>query len=383
MQFLELIALGSLTIFFAFYLSYLCICLLALKSKQLAQSHASYGFGGRVSLIIPTYNEARAIRRKFDDIRSINFPKEKLEVVFVDGGSVDGTLDLLRTLAGVSNLNVRLISQMHRKGFNNAIIESFEATSGDVVCITGAETEFDPNALNRMLAHFTNGEIGAVTGSERVRFQLGYLPKLEVAYRDLYDIIREAESKIDSLFDIKGEMSASRRSVMAHLVKRPELTEKGSIDCCISFQAKMDGYRAIYEPAAVYYETPPKTIRDSLKQRTRRAATLIQNMLVFKEMILDRKYGYFGMVIMPAHFLMLVVLPVLLLIGVIGVVGIIVLNPSNYLLLLVSGVVLLAIGFLPHLQAFLNTQLALLLALIGLLTGIETQRFERIYSTRT
>jgi len=336
----------------------------------------------RVSLIIPTYNEARVIHGRFDNLENGNFPKDRLEVVFVDGGSTDGTPNILKHLAQHAGFDTRIVSQTCRTGFNNAIVEGFAATNGDIICVTGAETEYDADALNRLLAHFANPEIGAVTGRERVRSPQGLSPRLEVAYRDLYDIVREAESRIDSLFDIKGEISASRRSIMAHLVEKPELSRKGCIDCCISFQAKIDGYKAIYEPAATYWETPPKSILDSLKQQTRRAATLIQNMLMFKGMILNRKYGYFGMLIMPAHFLMLIILPLLLLIGIVGIAALIVLNPFDCLPLLISLAALFAIAISHHLQAFLKTQLALLVAAMGLIVGIETQTFERIESTR-
>ena len=382
MQVWELIAFGSLAIFCMFYLCYLGICLLVSRAKPDHQLQLSNGFSGRVSIIIPTFNEASAIRRRFDNIRDINFPKERLEVVFVDGGSTDGTTDLLRSLAKDASFDVRIISQTHRKGFNNAVIEGFGATSGDVICITGAETEYDSNALNSMLKHFANPEIGAVTGKQKVRSQQGYSPKLEVAYRELYDVVREAESKIDSPFDIKGEISASRRSVMAHLVERPGLSQKGAIDTCISFQAKVDHYRTVYEPEAVYYERSPGSVLDSLHQQTRRAATLIENMLEFKGLILNRKYGCFGTLIMPAHLLMLVILPLLLLVGIVAVAGAIVLSSFDPILLLSSGVALVAIVLSSHLQAFFKTQLSLILAVIGSLIGIETQRFARIASTR-
>ena len=83
--------------------------------------------------------------------------------MFIDGGSTDGTLDILRSLPKDASFDVRVISTTHRKGFNSAIIEGFHATSGDVICITGAETEYDSNALSSMLKHFANPEIGPVT----------------------------------------------------------------------------------------------------------------------------------------------------------------------------------------------------------------------------
>jgi len=337
-----------------------------------------------VSMIIPTYNEAQVIPAKMENLRALRFPKDKLEIVFVDGGSSDGTAESIGNLAKDSGLSVKVVQQGRRKGFNNAVIEGFAKTTGEIICITGAETEYEPEALSIIVENFSDKRIGAVTGRQKIKnVGDGYSPKLEVAYRSLYDLLREAESCIDSPFDIKGEISAARRNVIARLVENPELSKRGCIDCCISFQAKMDGYKAVYDPNAAYYELSPKSIKDSFKQQTRRAATLIENMMTFRGMILNKKFGAFGMLIMPAHFLMLIILPFLLLIGSFGITMLIVLNPSNYLLLALVGLALLAILASSQLQAFLKTQIVLVMATAKLLRGTETQRFERLSSTRS
>jgi len=343
-----------------------------------------------VSIIIPTYNEAEVISRKMDNLQALHYPKDKLQIVFVDGGivfvdggSTDGTAELIENSAKDHGLSVTIVQQGRRKGFNKAVIEGFAKTTGDIICITGAETEYDPEALNIMIEKFNDPKIGAVTGKQKIKnVGGGYSPKLEVAYRSLYDFIREAESCIDSPFDIKGEICAARRNIVARLVEKSELSEKGCIDCCISFQAKMDGYRSVYEPKAAYYELSPKSIQDSFRQQIRRAATLIENMMAFKGMILNKRFGAFGMLIMPAHFLMLVILPFLLLMGGIGIAMIAILDLSNFLILALIGISFLAILLSSQLQAFLKTQIVLVIATLKLLFSVETQKFERLSTTR-
>jgi len=392
LQILKIVTFITLTCFIGFYLIYLAVCIRYMKPKHArARTHkhlkASVFSENKnlpmVSIIIPTYNEAQVIPRKMENLRSLHYPEDKFEIVFVDGGSTDGTAELIENSAKDSGLSVTIVQQGRRKGFNNAIIEGFTKATGEIICITGAETEYDPEALNIMVEKFSDPKIGAVTGKQKIKnTEEGYSPKLEVAYRSLYDLLREAESCIDSPFDIKGEICAARRSVISHLVEKPELSKKGCIDCCISFQAKMDGYKTVYEPEAVYYELSPKTIQDSFKQQIRRAATLVENMMAFKGMILNKKFGAFGMLIMPAHFLMLVILPFFLLIGSIGITMIVMLDLSNYLILSLVGITLLAILLSSKLQAFLKTQIVLAMATLKLLIGIETQRFERLSTTR-
>ncbi len=381
-QILETLVFSGLAIFIGFYLLYLTICLLVARITHTKPTIPTTAYSPRVSIIIPTYNEAEVIQRKIQNLCALHYPKHKFEAIFVDGASNDGTVDLLERSAKETDFIIKVIRQAERNGYNNAVIEGFAASNGELICLTGAETEYDPEALNIMVARLSDPMIGAVTGKQRLKVQDGYSPKLETAYRSLYDFVREAETKIDSPFDIKGEISAARREIIACLVEKPEFSNKGNMDCCISFQARMNQQRTVYEPRAVYTELPPRTIRDSFKQTTRRAVLLVQNMMIFKEMILNRKYGLFGILIMPAHFLMLVVLPYLLALVSIGLIIAFVLQPSNYLLGSVIGFGLLAIIASSALQAFLKTQLTLVIGGFTLLFGTETQKLERLPSTR-
>jgi cellulose synthase/poly-beta-1,6-N-acetylglucosamine synthase-like glycosyltransferase len=380
---LDIIVAICIAVFVGFYLFYLAICILCSRIKREKTFANQLGSVPTVSIIVPTYNEAKVIQRKMDNLLILHYPRDKLEIVFVDGGSSDGTVELIEKLVKETQLPVKVIREGHRRGFNRAVIEGFGQTSGEIICVPGAETEYDPSALEIMVQHFADSRIGAVTGKQEIRnIQDGYSPRLEASYRRLYDLVREAESAIDSPFDIKGEMSASRRSVFAHLVEKPELVGKGAIDTCISFQARMDGYSTVYEPRAVYHELSPMSLRDSFKQQKRRAATLIENMMVFRGMILNRRFGAFGMLIMPAHFLMLTILPFVLLVGSIAAVLAVAVNSQDYVVLLASVVTLLGAAASSRVQAFLKTQLVLITATIGMFVGTETQKFERLSSVR-
>lgn len=380
----ESIVFAGLTFFAGFYLFYYLICLQSVKRKPEKSHKTVFGEYPNVSILIPTYNEAGVIEKKIVNLQKLSYPRNRFEALFVDGGSTDGTAEIIENMAEGSGLSIKVVRQYQRKGFNNAIIEGFAKTKGDIICFTGAETEYDSEALNLMIRHFEDPKVGAVTGKQLIQnVDAGYSPKLEVAYRSLYDMIREAESCIDSPFDIKGEITAVRRSVCKNLVEKPELKNRGCIDACISFQAKMDGFKTVYDQDAVYYELSPKSFQDSAKQQIRRAATLIQNMMAFKGMMLRRKFGAFGMLIMPVHFMMLTILPLIFLGSIIGLFTIIALNPFNYFLLMIIGIGLLGIFFSSKLQAFVRAQLFLSVATTRFLFGIDTQKLERLATSRS
>lgn len=385
LEFLRMITLISLFIFLGFYSIYFLICLYYIKKVEINKiefSNTKYLPG--VSIIIPTYNEFNVVSSKMKNLQNLNYPKDKLEIIFVDGGSDDGTADQIDRLAKNTDLSIELVRQGSRNGFNNAIIEGFSKTKEEIVIVTGAETEYDSDALNFLMRHFSNPKVGAVTGKQRIKNVKDSLsPKLEVSYRGLYDFVREAESKIDSPFDLKGEISAARRSIWESLVKNSEISNKGAIDICLSYQAIKDGLKIIYEPEAYYYELAPRSLRELFKQRIRRAAVLIQGMLIFKDMIFRKKYGAFSMLIMPAHFLMLIILPFFFLTALIGYISLLLYAPSKFLYILMMCVGILMISLSKSLQAFIQAQIALVVTSIKFLTGIETQKFERLLSARS
>ena len=383
LQIFPTMVLVALTFFVGFYISYYVICWLRIRNSRLNKKSYLPNISPLVSIIIPVYNELNVLKQRVKNLKELNYPMDKLEIVFVDGGSTDGSTQLLEELGRDSELRIKTVFQGQRKGFNSAVREGFAETTGEIVYISGAETEYDPEALNVMVRHFADPKIGAVTGKQKIKnVNDGLSPKLEIAYRDLYDIVREGESCIDSPFDLKGEISAARREIVEALVKNPKLLKKGCIDACFSFQGRINGYKTAYEPSAVYYELSPKLMRESFKQQTRRAATLIENMLAFKNLIFKKEYGAFGMLIMPAHFLMLIILPYVLILASVGTVALTMLYPSNYIFLTIMIIGLLGLILSRKVKAFIKAQIALIVATLRLLKGVETQKFERLESAR-
>lgn len=376
----------NLFVLFGFYISYYLICYIY-KAKNVKKSNAQVYEKmefPKVSLIIPVFNENEVIKDKVKNLQELVYPRDKLEILFIDGGSTDGTDKTIKNIMNRVDLNIKLIQQGKRMGFNNAVIEGFENSTGNIIFIPGAETMYAPDVLKRMIPHFSDKRAAAVNGRQIIEnLDEGLSPKHEHSYRSIQDFLRAGEDNMDTLFDVKGEIVAARRITCEKLVNNPEFRDKGCIDACFFFQSRMDGYLTIYEPNAVYYESSPRSFKDSFKQRLRRAATLIQNMFIFKNMLFNRKYGLFGMLIMPAHFLMLMVLPYIFFFSLISffILNIIYFPNYIYLLLLALGVSLFSLS--KTLQAFVKLQLVLIMAHVKLIMGVETQKFEKIESTRT
>ena len=101
----------------------------------------------RVSVVIPTLNEARNLPHVF-----ARLPADLHEVIVVDGHSVDGTLAVARSLRP----DVRVVLQT-RKGKGNALACGFAAADGDVIAMIDADGSADPGEIPRFVQALTAG----------------------------------------------------------------------------------------------------------------------------------------------------------------------------------------------------------------------------------
>lgn len=106
----------------------------------------------KLSLIIPCYNEAEALPLFRDAIRAVR-PKllvDDLELIFVDDGSQDGTLELLKQFHA-EDAGWRYVSFSRNFGKESAIYAGFQHATGDIVGLMDADLQDPPALLPEML----------------------------------------------------------------------------------------------------------------------------------------------------------------------------------------------------------------------------------------
>jgi biofilm PGA synthesis N-glycosyltransferase PgaC len=374
----------SFAIVFFFYVGYLLIIYPFYRKSRRGESSASFIYP-RVSLLVPTYNEAKTIEKKILNIEEIDYPEEKFETIFIDGNSSDQTVKTIAVLEKNCKKPIRVVAQSERRGYTEAIIEGVLNSNGDIVVLTDAGSYHEPSAIKHLVKHFWDKKIGSVTGKEVV---LGDAKKigeeLEVSYRFFYDFMRQAETEMDSTPDSKGEILAIRKEICQELIPKLRLHPGASFDSCVPYQAKIMGYRTVYDSAARYYEYAPTSFNDRNKQQARRGASLVGSLLMFKNMIFRKEYGRFGSIILPAHFTMQVLLPWLFLSGLICFVIVSLTDPlivlALWILIIVAVLIKRSRNFLI---SFVQSQIALIMAMLRLIVRKDNLRIDTISSTRT
>ena len=361
-------------------------------------------FNPTVALVIPTYNEAAVIPRKLENIRQLDYPRDKLQIVIVDSASTDDTISLVKRFVvdNAGNLACTLLEQPVRMGKSEAINEALRHVDAEILILTDADVTFPSGSLYEIVAGFQDPRIGAVSGVEVPVGGDDMMGGVEGDYRRIYTAIRMAEASVDTPFMCESEFSAYRRELLQPL--RPG-TMCDDIELTVGVRSK--GYRAEYDLGASFFEAEAGTFKSKIRHKFRRGMANQHALLRNHNVLFNKAYGKYGTLVYPFEFFTHIISPLLLVIAVSFLTALAVTNPAALpIAVLVSG--LSALPSLVIMQrlmdkysskdlegvrgtgswllaaaAFLLFQFALLASLIRLIVKGPVVKWGQISETRT
>lgn len=224
-----------------------------------------------ITLLIPAYNEADVIRRKLENSISLNYPREKLQILVVDDGSDDGTADIVREF---EQQGVTLLRQSSRSGKMNGVNRGFAEASGEIVVLSDASPSYETDSLRKLVGSFADPRVGVVVGTLAIWDGQNAVAKPAGLYWKYEAALRKWESKTGSTVAVHGNMLAIRRTLFKPL-KISTINDEFSI----SMEIMRQGYRVIYEPSAISYDMASATMGDEFKRRARINAGRYQALL--------------------------------------------------------------------------------------------------------
>ena len=122
--------------------------------------------GVKLSVVIPVYNERFLVRELVRRVLAVSAPEiRELEVLLVDDGSRDGSLEVLRQVAAENPDRVRLLEQERNQGKGAAIRRGIAEATGDLILFQDADLEYDPRDYPRLVRPFLEDGADVVYGS--------------------------------------------------------------------------------------------------------------------------------------------------------------------------------------------------------------------------
>jgi cellulose synthase/poly-beta-1,6-N-acetylglucosamine synthase-like glycosyltransferase len=207
-----------------------------------------------VTVIVPAYNEETVIERRLENLGTLDYPEEKLDVVVVSDASSDRT-EQLAEAAGA-----RVIRNA-RGGKVAAQDRAVRETTAEIVAFSDANATWAPDALRRLVRNFADPDVGYVMG------RLNYADATEGNREGLYwryeTWLRAQESKLGSVTGGYGSIYAVRR------VDYVEVDPRFGHDLAFPYLMVQRGRRAVYEPEARAFEKPTPSNETEYRRKVR------------------------------------------------------------------------------------------------------------------
>jgi len=260
-----------------------------LKRKWLRRSwniKVDERFRAKLTVMIPTYNEADIIRAKLDNLYSQEYPRPLVEAIVIDSASEDGTAAIVEEWSREhSDMSLSLIKDRERRGMVPSLNQALKSCpiSGNIVLFTDADAIWNSCALRDTVKYFADPNVGAVTTSVVPVDRAS--ERTEAAYRGFYNTVRVAESKIHSTPVHNAQGLVAFRTLILHAMGALP-TYTGNNDSTPASITAFMGYRAIQIDDEVFRERMGQQHR--FLKKVRRAQHLILSFLITKSYTKER-----------------------------------------------------------------------------------------------
>ena len=275
----------SLFIIFYSHLGYgiILVVLVLIKRAFFKKNFSKFTDLPEVTLFIPAYNEIDTIRQKVQNSKELDYPKDKLQIMFIDDGSNDGTYEALSDFEGI-----KVFRKTDRQGKISAINWGLKFVETPIIVFSDANTDLSKNAAKDIVSQFADLKTGCVSGEKRIIQNTA--DGASIAGEGLYwkyeSFLKKMDSELYSVVGADGALFAVRKDLI-------DPVENDTIldDFVISLKIASKGYKIKYAPNSYAKEYASENVGEEWKRKVRISAGGIQSILRLLRLLNPFKYG--------------------------------------------------------------------------------------------
>jgi cellulose synthase/poly-beta-1,6-N-acetylglucosamine synthase-like glycosyltransferase len=219
-----------------------------------------------VSIILAVHNGAALLRQKVDHLLSLDYPRDRMEIVIVSDGSTDDTDDILKEFPYPPVRSIRCFEQCGKAA---ALNQGVQSATGEILVFIDIRPWIESNALQLLLSNFADPRVGCAAGKLVLREDGHEVSANAVGglYWRYEQWIRNCEAKVDSPLGVYGGFYAVRRELARAL---PE----GTIldDMLQPLSVIRQGYRSVLDVRARVFDIWPRSLRGEFHRKVRTLA---------------------------------------------------------------------------------------------------------------
>lgn len=222
-----------------------------------------------VTLMVCAYNEEDIIAEKMDNTRRLDYPSDRLHLVWVTDGSNDNTNVLLSAYP-----EVKVIYSPERRGKAAALKHGIKEIDTEIVMMTDANTMLNPEAVREVARLMQDPKVGCVSGEKKVmaRSDSDEAAQGEGLYWKYESTLKRLDSELYSAMGAAGELCVIRRQLMTDIPDDTLLD-----DFIISMEIVKKGYKIAYTSNAYAMEYGSADLHEESKRKRRIAAGGLQS----------------------------------------------------------------------------------------------------------
>ncbi|GEM_PF-131487 len=246
-----------------------------------------------VSVIIPSFNTRETIFKCIKACKAMVYPG-KFEIMVVEDGSTDGSYELLKKTKGI-----RLLKNKKNLGKAAALNFGLTKAQGEIVVCIDSDTYPQKDTMRKSVKHFyEKGNVGSVVLLVCVNEPKTLLQRIQqIEYWVSFGFFFRVAGSINSIYVTPGPTSFYRKSVLKKLGGYDE--KNISEDLEIALRMQKAGYKIGLCHSTHVSTDVPDTLPKWFKQRLRWYRGAIMNMLRYIDLFFNRKYGDFGLFVLP------------------------------------------------------------------------------------
>jgi cellulose synthase/poly-beta-1,6-N-acetylglucosamine synthase-like glycosyltransferase len=220
------------------------------------------------SIVLPVKNEENVIDRLLTSLSKLNYPASKREIIIIEDGSTDKTLDICMNYAK-EHANVKILRKPVSNGKPSALNYGLKHAKGDIIAVFDADNVPDADALMAVLEYFEDPTVAAVQGktmslNSKENMLTQFISYEEAVWCEAY---LRGKDTLNLFVHLKGSCQFIRRDILEKLEGFDEAVL--SEDMEISARLLENDYKIRYASDVIAWQESPSNLRTLFKQRTR------------------------------------------------------------------------------------------------------------------
>ena len=309
MKTLEILFWTSLFIVFYTYIGYGILLYALVKLKECFRKPVPRPLPADedlppLTLFIAAYNEEDVVDEKMRNCLELDYPADKLRILWVTDGSNDRTNERLSRWRQATVLH-----RPERQGKTAALNRGMPFVSTPLVVFTDANTRLNREALKEIVHAFADPRVGCVAGEKRIAVQSkdNAASGGEGMYWKYESTLKALDARLYSAVGAAGELFAVRRELFEAMPADTLLD-----DFILSLRIVMQGHTIAYCANAYAMESGSANMREEEKRKVRIAAGGLQSIWRLRPLLNPFRYGIFSFQYVSHRVLRWSVTPVLL-----------------------------------------------------------------------